>query len=149
MADPFSIVAGALSVAEICAHLVIFLKQAADNFSATDQNLLGLIEEIESLQRTNTAIRNLIDPELFATGSEKGNHVFLHTKTTLAKCEISVRELREVLLEIVSVGNEHKRIVHFRKWQKSHAKEEYLSALRKKIHMQQETLARCIPLIQQ
>jgi hypothetical protein len=149
MADPFSILAGVASLADVCIRLARFLKDANDGFRVVDQELEDLFKEIASLQSVNESIDELVKRS-YPEGSTARTNPHLGkildtnwraTNNTLSSCQLIVERIEAILKDVVNAGSgKHIKRDQVRKWLKQQSKEEELSTLREKLKAHQLAL---------
>lgn len=142
MADPFSILAGAAGLADVCIRLAKFLKDANDGFRVVDRELADLFKEIASLQSVNASIEELLkrtSPEGSTPRISPNLQIILDTnwkaaKGTLTACRLIVERIEAVLNVVVHSGSgKHVKRDQLQKWLKQQSREEELSTLRGKL----------------
>ncbi|KAG9240959.1 hypothetical protein BJ878DRAFT_559262 [Calycina marina] len=149
MADPFSILAGAAGLTDVCIRLAKFLKDANDGFRLVDHELEELAKEIASLQSVNESIKELLKrsyPEASTARTNPHLEKILNTNwratnTTLASCQLIVERIEAILKDVVSTGSgKHIKRDQVRKWLKQQSREEELNTLREKLKAHQLAL---------
>lgn len=149
MADPFSILAGAAGLADVCIRLGKFLKDANHGFRVVDQELEDLFKEITSLQSVNESIDELLRrsyPEGSTAGTSPNLQKILDTNWqatggTLSNCQLIVERIEVILKDVTNAGGgKHVKRDQFRKWMKQQSREEELNALRGKLKQYQLAL---------
>ena len=125
MADPFSILAGAAGLADVCIRLGKFLKDANHGFRVVDQELDELLKEITSLQSVNASIEELLKrsyPERSTAQTSPNLQQVLDTNwqatnATLSSCKLVVENIEAILKDVVNVGSgRHIKRDQIRKW---------------------------------
>lgn len=149
MADPFSTLAGAAGLADVCIRFAKFLKDANDGFRLVDQELEDLSKEIVSLQSVNGSINELLKRS-YPEGSTARTNPHLEkildinwraTNTTLASCQLIVERIEALLKDVVNAGSgKHIKRDQVRKWLKQQSREEELNTLREKLKAHQLAL---------
>jgi len=149
MADPFSILAGAASLADVCIRLAKLLKDANDGFRGVDQELEDLFAEVASLQSVNESIEELVKRS-YPEGSTARADTYLQrildtnwraTNNTLSGCQLIAERIEGILKEVLNAGTgKHIRRDQVRKWLKQQSREEELSTLREKLKSHQLAL---------
>ncbi|KAK0115646.1 hypothetical protein ONS95_000084 [Cadophora gregata] len=149
MADPFSVLAGAAGLADVCIRLGKFLKDANHGFRVVDQELEDLLREITSLQTVNASIDELLRRS-YADGSTTATNLNLQqildtnwqaTSSTLSNCQQIVERIETILKEVVNSGSgKHIKRDQIRKWLKQQSREEELDTLRGKLRQYQLAL---------
>ncbi|OBT63866.1 hypothetical protein VE03_06633 [Pseudogymnoascus sp. 23342-1-I1] len=149
MADPFSILAGAAGLADVCIRLAKFLKDANDGFRVVDQDLEDLFNEIASLQSVNESIGELVKgshPKGSTAGTSPHVRKILDTNwnatnNTLSGCRLIVERIEVILKDVASAGSgKHVKRDQIRKWLKQQSREGELSSLREKLKAHQLAL---------
>ena len=145
MADPFSIVAGTVGVADVCFRLIKFLKQANAGLRVVDQELEHLSEELVSLRSVNDLVKRSYT-EGFTTKTDPDHQQILgshwrSTQNTLAGCQRIVEQIEALLKEVANTGSgKHIKFDQLRKWLKQQSREEAFSTLREKLKAHQLAL---------
>lgn len=145
MAEPFSIVAGAAGLADVCLRTIKFIKAARAGTHEIDDDIQTLCEELNSLNSANDIVVNTYQ-QIAVKGSDTTlQHIFsAHwkaTSETLAGCKKIVEQLEELLRFALDVGsNRYGKTNQFRKWLKHESKEKEFIDLRKKLNLRQSAL---------
>ena len=106
MADPFSIVAGTATLAEICFRVVRYLRDIHTAAATIEDDIAALIHEVEALDAINNSIQetfsNLLPTPSAGTNQTLGNTADLwkHTGRSLRNCQIVVEKLERLVKEI-------------------------------------------------
>lgn len=149
MADPFSILAGAAGLADVCIRLAKFLKDANDGFRLVDQELEDLSKEIASLQSVNESLNELLKRNYPEGSTARTNpHLekiletnFRATDNTLSSCKLIVERIEAILKDVVNAGNgKHIKRDQVRRWLKQLSREEELKTLRARLKAHQLAL---------
>ena len=138
MADPFSIIAGAAGLADVCIRLTKFLKQAKDGFQKIDEELDDLSKEITELCTVSDLIKRSFEDDLTGTTNTNDNQIIAShwdaTRATLAGCQDIVKRLNAMIIEILGTGGtKFVKLNSLRKYLKQQSKENEFNALRRKL----------------
>ena len=138
MADPFSIIAGAAGLADVCIRLTKFLKQAKDGFQKIDRDLEDLSNEITALHTVNDLIKRSFELDLAGPSNPADSQniadIWHATRTTLQGCQDIVGRLNALITTVLASGGpQHVRFKNLRKYLKQQSKEDEFAALRQKL----------------
>ena len=138
MTDPFSILVGAASLADVCVRLTKFLKQAKDGFKKIDQDLEDLSEDIIALRTVTDLIKNIFQTDLARTTNPNDNQVLANnwytTRTTLGGCQDIVERLNALITTVLGNGGPNPvKFSSLRKYLKQQSKADDFFALREKL----------------
>ena len=146
MADPLSIIASTLSVADVCFRLGSFLKQAIDGSQKIDEDLEALSQEITALSTINSLIKSSFEADLTRT-AEVANpgpiaSLWQATNTTLGDCRGVLEKLDGLVTKIFGSGSSKgvAKLDGLRKYLRKLSKEEEFAQLRQKLNAYQATL---------
>ena len=139
MADPFSIIAGAAGLADVCIRLTKFLKQAKDGFQKVDGDLEELSKELAALQTVSDLIKLSFEADIAGNIDSDDNrtiaNLWLATQTTLARCQDIVERFNALITEILSTGGtKYIKFNSLRKYLKQQSKDDEFNALRQKLN---------------
>ena len=149
MADPFSILAGAAGLADVCIRLGKFLKDANHGFRVVDQELDELLKEITSLQSVNASIEELLKRSYPGRSTAQASPNLQQvldtnwqaTNATLSSCKLVVEKIEAILKDVVNVGSgRHVKRDQIRKWIKQQSRGDELNTLRGKLKQYQLAL---------
>ena len=145
MADPFSIIAGAAGLADVCIRLTKFLKQAKDGFQKVDGDLEELSEELATLQTVSDLIKRNFEADIAGTINSNDNQIIANlwqaTQTTLAGCQDIVERFNALITEILSTGGtKYIKFNSLRKYLKQQSKDDEFNALRQKLNVHRMAL---------
>ena len=145
MADPFSIIAGAAGLADVCIRLTKFLKQAKDGFQKVDGDLEELSEELAALQTVSDLIKRSFEVDIAGTINSNDNKTIADlwqaTQTTLAGCQDIVERFNALITEILSIGGtKYIKYNSLRKYLKQQSKDGEFNALRQKLNVHRMAL---------
>ena len=145
MADPFSIIAGAAGLADVCIRLTKFLKQAKDGFQKVDGDLEELSEELAALQTVSDLIKRSFEADIAGTINSNDNQITANlwqaTQTTLAGCQDIVERFNALITEILSTGGtKYIKFNSLRKYLKQQSKDDEFNALRQKLNVHRMAL---------
>lgn len=104
MADPFSIVASTASIADICIRLVRYLKDVQKGAATIEDDIKGLIREVEALHAVSYAIEKTSkehpsSPPAYSK-DEHQEDLWKHVKRTLENCQTVTERLENIAKEI-------------------------------------------------
>ncbi len=138
MADPFSIIAGAAGLADVCIRLTKFLKQAKDGFKKIDRDLEDLSNEVTELRSVSDLIKRSFEVDLAGATNPSEHKIIADqwrtTRTTLAGCQDIVESLNALIATVSgSGGPKHAKFNNLRKYLKQQSKEEDFNALHQKL----------------
>ncbi len=138
MADPFSIIAGAASLADVCIRLTKFLKQAKDGFQKIDNDLEDLSNDITALRSVSDLIKRSFEVDLAGVTNPSEDEIvddqWHTTQKTLAGCQDIVERLNALIATVSGTGGpKHAKFNNLRKYLKQQSKEEDFNALRQKL----------------
>lgn len=138
MADPFSIVAGAAGLADVCIRLTKFLKQAKDGFRKIDADLEDLSNEITALGTVGDLIKRSFEADLAGTTDSTDSQIIANhwhaTRAILGGCQDIVKRLNTLITEILGTGGtKYAKFNSLRKYLKHQSKDEEFIALRQKL----------------
>lgn len=145
MTDPFSIIIGAASLADVCVRLTKFLKQAKDGFKKIDQDLEDLSKEIIALRNVSDLIKNTFETDLARTTNPRDDQVLVShwhaTRTTLEGCQDIVERLNALVTKALGNGGpNHAKFGILRKYLKQQSQADDFSALREKLKIHYSAL---------
>lgn len=110
MADPFSVVASTISIADVGIRLATFLVQVKRGSDAIDEDLDRLIREIESFNTTSKLIRESFETDIpggsDATSKDEEARIGLWRATgnALQDCRRTFSELDALISKVVGDG---------------------------------------------
>jgi MoxR-like ATPase len=139
MADPFSIVAGAISLAHICNRLGSFLRNVSEGSQRIDGDLEALSHEIASLATVNDLIKTSFESDLSGAADPAHRSTIVNlwqaTEATLENCKITVEKLENLVTSIVELHTPKalSKLDGVRKYLKKQSKEEEFGQLRHKL----------------
>ena len=145
MADPFSIIAGAAGLADVCIRLTKFLKQAKDGFQKVDGDLEELSEELAALQTVSHLVKQSFEADTAGTINSNDNQITADvcqaTQKTLAGCQDIVERFNALITEILSAGGtKYIKFNSLRKYLKQQSKDDEFNALRQKLNVHRMAL---------
>ncbi|KAK4695324.1 hypothetical protein P7C71_g2413, partial [Lecanoromycetidae sp. Uapishka_2] len=145
MADPFSIIAGAAGLADVCIRLTKFLKQAKDGFQKVDKDLEDLSKEITALRSISDLVQRSFEADLTKPVNPSDKQVIANhwetTQTTLVGCRETTEQLNLLVVRILDSGtSRHVKLNSLRKYLKQQSKEDEFIGLRKKLNAHQTAL---------
>lgn len=141
MADPFSIVAGALSIADVSTRLIKFLKDVKEGVETIDRELDDILHEIESLKTVNDSIKHVFERELehdieeSDVAKEASTNAWREIATVLKNCEKTLLDFDALLVKIF--GNTSSKapaaLNSLRRTVRKMMKEDELASIRQKL----------------
>ena len=139
MADPFSIIAGAAGLADVCIRLTKFLKQAKDGFQKVDGDLEELSKELAALQTVSDLIKRSFEANIAGSINSNDDQIIANlwqaTQTILAGCQDIVERFNALITEILSTGGtKYIKLNSLRKYLKQQSKDDEFNALRQKLN---------------
>ena len=145
MADPFSILAGAAGLADVCIRLTNFIKQAKDGFHKVDEDLEALSNELTTLSSVSDLIKRSFKADPAGT-LDPGDQQIIDshwqtTRTTLTSCQELIERLNTLVIQVLGNGNpRHAKLNSLRKYLRQQAKEEQFIELRQRLNTHQIAL---------
>ena len=147
MADPFSIVAGAAGLADVCIRLTKFLKEAKDGFQKIESDLEELSNEITELRTVSDLIKRTFEADIAGNSNTSDNQIIADqwhaTRTILESCQDIVERLNALVTEILRTGDTKSiKFNKLQKYLKQQSKNDEFIALRRKLkahHMALQT----------
>ena len=147
MADPFSIIAGAAGLADVCIRLTKFLKQAKDGFQKVDKDLEDVSNEITELRTVSDLIKCSFEADLLGTTNPSNNQIVSElwhaTQAILAGSQNILESLSALITTILGTSStKHVKLNSLRKYLKQQSKEDEFDELRRKLkdrHMALQT----------
>lgn len=145
MADPFSIIAGAAGLTDVCIRLTKFLKQAKDGFQKVDGDIEELSKELAALQTVSDLIKQSFKDDIAGDINSNDNqniaNLWQVTRTTLADCQDIVERFHALITEILSTGGtKYIKLNSLRKYLKQQSKDDEFNALRQKLNVHRMAL---------
>lgn len=145
MTDPFSIVVGAASLADICLRLAKFIKHAKSGFQKVDEDLEDLSKEITALSSVSGLIKRSFEADtakVFDRGDQEiVNDLWQTTRTTLTGCQDLVEKLNALIIQVLGNGSsKHAKSHSLRKYLRQQSKEGSFIELRQKLNAHQTAL---------
>lgn len=145
MADPFSIIAGAAGLADVCIRLTKFLKQAKNGFQKIDEDLEGLSKEITALRCVSDLIKSTLEADQKNPANSNDKQILANhwqaTQTTLTGCQTIVEQLDFLVVGILGSGtSKYVKLNSLQKYLKQQSKEEEFIGLRQKLNAHQVAL---------
>ena len=139
MADPFSIIAGAAGLADVCIRLTKFLKEAKDGFQKVDGDLEELSKELAALQTVSDLIKLRFEADMAGKIDSNDKQIIVNlwqaTQTTLARYQDIVERFNALITEILSTGGtKYIKFNSLRKYLKQQSKDDEFNALRQKLN---------------
>ena len=145
MTDPFSIVVGATSLADVCLRLAKFIKHAKGGFQKVDEDLEDLSRGITALSSVCDLIKRSFDVDttkVFDPGDQKIiNDLWQTTLTTLTGCQDLIEKLNALIIQVLGNGSsKHVKSHSLRKFLRQQSKEGSFTELRQKLNAHQTAL---------
>ena len=106
MADPFSIIAGTVGVADVCFRVARYLKNAQVAAARVGDEISSLLDEIKSLETVNASVKQAYDAEFseasgLSSPREKNlQNLWEQTGLSLSDCQLIVDKLHDLVKEI-------------------------------------------------
>ena len=110
MADPFSIVAGAISIVDVCQRLVTFLVRVKQGCDTIDDELDGLIADVNSLNAVSKLVRESFERDISggydapSKDEEATANLWRATANALQDCQTTISELDVWVQKVVGDG---------------------------------------------
>src|SRR4051812_44895423 len=107
MADPFSILTGAVGLVEVAVKIVKFIDETKKGVDSVDEDLRDLATEIKDLERTGNLIQNAFKKDMKdgnTTQDDPAAESWLAVSSTLMDCKIALARMTAALVRVV--GNE-------------------------------------------
>lgn len=145
MTDPFSIVVGAASLADICIRLTQFIKEAKDGFQKVDQDLEDLSKELAALSSVSDLIKRGFEADAASTLNLRDqqivNDLWQTTRSTLTGCQDLIERLSALISQVLGNGGpRHSKSNSLRKYLRQQSKEGSFVELRRKLNAHQTAL---------
>ena len=148
MAEPISIVAGAVGLADVCVRAIKVLKQARDSYKGEDDELDELHKEIGRLHDINDLVQRVYEAESTLSPDPTHQRILVDwqvTQGTLVDCERVVEQINTILASIVkSAKGNHAKLDHIRVSLKQQSKDGSLRKLRGRLCSYQLQLQNCL-----
>ena len=106
MAEPFSILAGGIAVAEVCWRVAKYLKDVRTAAVTVQNDIDALIREVEALGTINESIGRAFETEISRSSNLsplKSTHLeklWKHTGQSLADCRTAIENLEGLVKDI-------------------------------------------------
>ena len=106
MADPFSIVSGAVGVIDVCWRVGKFLRDVKAATDRIESDIVGLISEVENARRVVESIRETFDRELSSSSSFETalpaelNRLWQNIRESFDDCQSVVEDLEALARQI-------------------------------------------------
>jgi hypothetical protein len=106
MADPFSILAGTLGVADVCWRIAKYLKDVKASAATVEEDINLLIHEVEALMKINDCIEKTFEADISKSSNLsplKSGHLeklWQHTGKSLEDSKAIVEKLEDIVKEI-------------------------------------------------
>ena len=145
MADPFSIIAGTVGLADVCIRFALFLRQAKDGFHKVDEDLEDLTKEVTALRSVSELIKRSFEVHLAGITDVNDQLVVSNhwqaTQATLASCQDIIDRLKDLITKVLGSGrSKHVKTEALRKYLRQQSKEEDFLKLRQKLNAHQIAL---------
>ncbi|MCJ1283415.1 hypothetical protein MMC26_002744 [Xylographa opegraphella] len=145
MADPFSIIAGTVGLADVCIRFVLFLRQAKDGFHKVDEDLEDLAKEVTALRSVSNLIKRSFEVHLAGIADVNDQEIVSNhwqaTQSTLAGCHDIINRLKDLITKVVgSGGSKHVKTEALRKYLRQQSKDDDFIKLRQKLNAHQTAL---------
>ena len=158
MSDPFSIVIGTIGLIDVCWRFAAYLRNAYAGTAQTEDEIAGLLREIESLTSVNETIKASYEDfqgtfSQEAALSNQAANLWHNISSNLKDCRTIVEEL-ELLVRAI-IGKERpdkgpivaRRFDGFRKQLRKQSKEGDFDKLRSRLDTYQSTLQLMLDLV--
>ena len=141
MADPFSIIAGVISVADVSFRLTVFIKQLKDGADTIDKDLDDILREIDALHSINESIKCVFerdfdgDDEESDTAKEASMNVWKEIAVVLEDCRMTLVDFDSLLAKIFGKLDSRApaALTAIRRTLRKMLKEEQLAHIRQKL----------------
>lgn len=138
MVDPFSIVVGSASLADLCIRVGKLLKKAQEGFHKVDEELNELSQKIAALRAVSDLIRCSFETELLGTKDASDQQIIQsHWQTThsiLKSCETNVEKIAVLVTDVLGKEHEeHPKYSNLRKFLKHQWKEHVFAELKQRL----------------
>ena len=145
MADPFSIIAGAAGLADVCIRFTKFLKQAKDGFRTTERELEDLSKEITELCTVSDLIKRTFEADIAGNSNISDDQSIADewhaTRTTLKSCQDTVERLNALITDVLGTGDTKSiKFNRLQKYLKQQSKNDEFIALRQHLKAHHSTL---------
>lgn len=148
MADPFSIIASTVGIADVCVRLVNFLVSVKQGSKTIDDDLNKLIEEIKSTSSMSKIIHDGFKRDIAAhseppdSGEEAIASLWRATGTTLESCRTTLDDLNTLLIDVIGDGGSKTppMLNNLRKYFRKQSKEDKLLQLRQRLNKAYDVL---------
>lgn len=146
MADPLSIVAATVGLADVCVRFGTFLKQAREGSQKVDEDLEMLSQDITALSTINSLIRSSFEADLPKAAEARNQSIIANlwhaAETTLNDCRGILEKLDNLVSKIVVTGGPKAlaKLDGLRKYMRKLSKEEEFNQLRQKLSAYQAAL---------
>lgn len=146
MAEPLSIIASTLGVADVCFRLGTFVKQAIEGSQKVDEDLEALSQEIAALSTVNNLIKGSFEADLTRSAKTTDEatiaNLWQATSTTLGDCREILDKLDGLVTKIFGNGSSKAvaKLDGLRKYLRKLSKEEEFTQLRHKLNAYQAAL---------
>ena len=145
MADPFSIIAGTVGLADVCMRFALFLRQAKDGFHKVDEDLEDLTKEVTTLLSASDLIKRSFEVHQAGITDINDQQIVSNhwqaTQSTLAGCQEIIDRLKDLITKILgSGGSKHVKTEALRKYLRQQSKEDDFIKLRRKLNAHQIAL---------
>lgn len=145
MADPFSIIAGAAGLTDVCIRLAKFLKQAIDGFQKVDKDLENLSKEIIALRTVSDLIKRSFEIDITGTTNPSDKQIIANhwhaTGVTLAGCQDIVERLDALITTVVCTGGtKYVKLNSLRRYLKHQSKDAEFIVLRQSLNAHHNAL---------
>ena len=145
MADPFSIIAGAAGLTDVCIRLARFLREAKDGFQKVDKDLEDLANDLTALRSVSDLIQRSFDIDIAQVTNPGDTQIIADlwrtTRTTLAGCHDIVERLNILIATVVGTGStKYAKLNNLQKYLKYQSKDEEFIALRQRLNAHRNAL---------
>lgn len=148
MADPFSIIASTIGIADVCVRLVNLLVSVKQGSKTIDDDLDKLIKEINSTSSTSETIHESFKRDIAAhseppdSGEEAIASLWHATGTTLESCRTTLEDLNTLLTDVIGDGGPKtsSMLDNLRKYFRKQSREDELLQLRQRLNKAHDVL---------
>jgi hypothetical protein len=112
MADPFSIIAGALGTSDVCISLARYLKEVVRGYKSIEDDIQHLLQRVATIQKVAGTIKAIFEaewdsqPKSADRDQTRINGLWQYTGEYLSDCLSIVSELNNLLCRILEKPDE-------------------------------------------
>lgn len=148
MAEPFSILSGALAVADVCWRIARYLRDVRASAATVQDDIDALIREVEALGTVNESIEKAFNADISTSSNlspPRSTHLetlWRHTRQSLEDCRTAIGNLEGLVKDIY--GKTGPKVVSkidaLSKQSRSREKKAELSQIRERLSICQRQL---------